>query len=197
VPIAFSQDGTKLAVLHPTGLAGGSMSGWLEIVAAPTLRTIASYTHVTVRISTSPAGSGYAPDAAFGPDGNWLIVSGTLVDLTRGKTTQAGDGGWLPNGVLITSSGGTVLIWQGSHSTPDSDFPAGGSIATSRHGDVVEFFGDGRPPLLLTAGGSLRQLDLPGVASLSDAQLAPNGGAIAVLGKSTDGKRVTAVAPLN
>ena len=147
VPIAFSQDGTKLAVLHPTDLEGGSMSGWLEIVAAPSLHTIASYAHVTVRISTNSAGPGYAPDAAFSPDGNWLLVSGSLVDLTRGKTTQVGDGGWLPNGVLITSSGGTVLSWEGARSTPDSDFPAGGSIATSRHGDVVEFFGDGRPPL--------------------------------------------------
>jgi hypothetical protein len=62
---------------------------------------------------------------------------------------------------------------------------------------VVEYFADGRSPVLLTAGGTIRQLYLSGVASLGDAQLAPSGGAIAFTGRSTAGGKVTAVARLN
>lgn len=198
VPIAFSWDGARLAVLHPSGGFGGRYgSGSLEIVSVPSLHTIASFSHTTLHVTSQNTGPGYTPDADFSPDGNWLLVSGTLVDLSRGSTVQAGDGGWLPDGTLVTSSGGNVLRWQGTHATPDSRFGAGGSVETSRHGDVIEFFGDSRPPLLLAANGTLEQLQLPGVASLDALSLAPDGGAVAVEGRGANGSRVTAVAPLN
>jgi hypothetical protein len=197
MPIAFSRDGKKLTLLHPTSGPGGSSSGWLEIVSVPGLQTVASYSHTTLRVANQGNGPGYAPDAAFSPDGNWLYAAGTLVDLSRGSTTRVGQGGWLPDGTLLTSNSGAVLRWQGTRSTPDARFTAGGSVATSQHGDVVEYFADGRSPLLLTAGGTIRQLNLSGVASLGDAQLAPSGGAIAFTGRSTAGGKVTAVARLN
>jgi hypothetical protein len=197
IPIAFSRDGARLAILHPAGGPGGGFaSGYLEIVSVPGLQTIASLTHTTVRLAAGNSGPGFDPDAAFSPDGNWLLVAGTLVDLSRGSAVQAGEGGWLPDGTLITASGGGVLRWQGPHATPDTRFAAGGSIATSVRGDVAEFFGDGRKPLLLAAGGAVAQLQLPGIASLDGLLLAPNGGAVAVDGKGTNGSRVTAVAPL-
>jgi hypothetical protein len=197
MPIAFSRDGKKLAVLHPSSGPGSSSSGWLEILSVPGLNSIASYSHTTLRVANQGNGPGYAPDVAFSPDGNWLYAAGTLVDLSRGSTTRVGNGGWLPDGTLLTSNGGAVLRWQGTRSTPDARFASGGSVATSRHGDVVEYFADGRSPLLVTAGGTIRQLNLLGVASLGDAQLAPSGGAIAFTGRSTAGGKVTAVARLN
>ena len=197
VPIAFSRDGAKLAVLHPFGMpVGGYASGSLEIVAVPDLHTIASFSHTMLRVAAGNYGPGYAPDVDFSPDGNWLLASGTLVDLSRGSTVQVGNGGWLPDGTLITSSGGSVLRWQGTHATPDARFQAGGSIETSRHGDVIEFFRDKRPPLLLAADGGLGQLELPGVASLDALLLAPDGGAVAIEGRGADGGKVTAIAPL-
>jgi hypothetical protein len=187
VPLAFSRDGSELVVLHPSGGPGGSSSGWLEVVSLPGLATVASYTHTTLHLPTQGSGPGYAPDASLSPDGDWLYAAGTLVDLTHGSAVHVGDGGWLPDGTLLTSSGGTVLRWQGIHSKPDNRFAAGGSVTTSRHGEVVEYFGDGRTPLLLTSAGSIRPLNLPGVASIDDAQLAPDGGAVAFIGRSNRG----------
>jgi hypothetical protein len=187
IPIGFSHDGKKLAVVHSSGGFGGGFSGWLEIVSVPSLSTVGSFTHTSIRTSSQGSSPGYGPEVAFSPDGNWLYASGTLVDLSHGSTVHVGDGGWLPDGTLLTSSGGKVLRWQGTHSTPDSRFEAGGSVATSRHGEVVEFFGDGRSPLLLTSSGTVRQLTLPGVVSIDDAQLAPNGAAVAISGRGTKG----------
>jgi hypothetical protein len=197
MPIAFSRDGKKLAILHGSAGPGGSLSGWLEIVSAPSLHTVASYAHTTLKVAAPAAGLGHGPDVAFSPDGNWLFAAGTLVDLSRGSSVHVGDGGWLPDGTLLTSNGGVVLRWQGTHSTPDARFTAGGSVVTSRHGDVVEYFADGPTPLLLTAGGTIRQLKLSGIASIDDAQLAPSGGAMAFTGRNAAGGRVTAVARLN
>lgn len=198
MPIAFSGDGKRLAVLHPSGgSGGGSAQGWLEIVTAPSLGSIASLSHANVHVGSQGDGPGYAPAASFSPDGNSILVSGTLVDLSRGLTTQVGEGGWLPDGTLLTSNGGVVLRWQAGHSTADARFAAGGAVETSRHGDVVEYFVDGRSPLLLKSDGTLQQLNLPGIASLDDLSLAPDGGAVAVNGRGTDGSRVIAVAPLN
>jgi hypothetical protein len=185
IPIGFSNDGKNLAVLHPSGGFGGGFSGWLEIVSVPSLQTVVAFSHTSIHVSTLGSSPGYGPEVTFSPDGNWLFVAGTLVDLSHGSTVHVGNGGWLPDGTLLTSSGGTVLRWQGTHSTPDTRFEAGGSVATSRHGEVVEFFGDGRALLLLTASGTVRPLTLPGVASISDAQLAPNGAAVAISGRAS------------
>jgi hypothetical protein len=197
MPIAFSRDGKQLAVLHPSGgSAAASSQGWLEIVAVPSLGTVASLSHTNVRVASQGNGPGYAPDAAFSPDGGFLLVSGTLVDLSRGSTTLVGAGGWLSDGTLLTSNSGAVLRWQGGHSTRDARFVAGGSVETSLHGDVVEFFADNRQPLLLAADGTVRHLNLPGIASLDDLSLAPDGGAVAISGRGTDGSKVIGVAAL-
>ena len=187
IPIGFSRDGKKIAVLHSSGGSGGNSSGWLEIVSSSTLATEASFPHTSIHVPTQGDGPGYGPEVAFSPDGDWLFVSGTLVDLSHGSTVRTGDGGWLPDGSLLTSNGGKILRWQGTHSTPDARFQSGGSVSTSLHGEVVEYFGDGRQPLLLTSGGSVRQLQLQGVTSLDDAQLAPNGAAFAFSGRGARG----------
>jgi len=195
VPLTFSRDGGKLAVLHPISGTGGS-TGWLEVISANGLGTLVSHPHTALRLPSLGAGPGYAPDASFSPDGNSLFDSGTLVDLGRGSAVRVGEGGWLPDGTLLTSSGGSILRWQGLRSSPDTRFPSGGAITTSRHGEVVEYFGDGRTPLLLTPAGNVRQFVLSGFASIQGAQLAPDGASIAIAGRGSNGSVVTSLARL-
>jgi hypothetical protein len=200
VPIAFSSDGSRLAVIHPSGSGVGTgvghLLGSLEILSVPSLQTVSTLSRLSLRIATGNPGPGYAPDASFSPDGARLLVSGTLVDLSRGSTIVVGEGGWLPDGTLVTSTTGGIVRWQGTSPTPDASFAPGGRISTSRRGDVIEVFGDGRSPLLLTASGRLGPLNLPGVASLDDVLLAPDGSAVAIDGRGTNGSGVTAVALL-
>jgi hypothetical protein len=195
VPLIFSRDGGKLAVLHPISGAGGS-TGWLEILSTHGLGTLVSLPHTALRLPSLGAGPGYAPDASFSPDGNSLFDSGTLVDLGRGSAVRVGEGGWLPDGTLLTSSGGSILRWHGSRSSPDTRFPNGGAITTSRRGEVVEYFGDGRTPLLLTPAGNVRQFVLSGFASIQGAQLAPDGASIAIAGRGSNGSVVISLARL-
>lgn len=196
LPIAFSQDSHRLAVLHPSSVAGGVVGGWLEIVAVPSLNTVASFTHLNLRVGSGSLGSGYGFDAAFSPDSRYLLASGTLVNLSSGSTLATGKGGWLPDGTLVTSANSGLLRWQGTHSSVDPRFPGVGTVETSRHGELVYFYGNGRPPLLLDTGGSLNALSLSGVRSISGLLISPNGRAIAFGGRATDGSSITAVATL-
>jgi hypothetical protein len=141
-------------------------------------------------------GSGYSFDAAFSPAGGYLLASGTLVNLSNGATVATGKGGWLPDGTLVTASNAGLLRWQGGHSSVDPRFPGQGTIEVSRHGDLIYFYGDGRPPLLLNAAGSLDALTLSGVRSIASLLISPSGRAIAFDGRATDGSSITAVAAL-
>jgi hypothetical protein len=196
LPIAFSQDSRSLAVLHPWSVSGGRVAGWLEILAVPSLSTVASFSHLNLRVGNGSLGSGYGFDAAFSPDGRYLLASGTLVSLSSGSTLTTGRGGWLPDGTLVTSSGAGLLRWQGAHSNVDSRFPGIGTVETSRHGELVYFYADGRPPLLLDTDGSLNALSLTGSRSIGGLLISPNGRAIAFDGRATDGSSITAVAAL-
>lgn len=196
LPIAFSQDGHSLAVLHPSSVSGGAVTGWLEIMAVPSMNTVSSFTHSILRVGSGSLGSPYGFDAAFSPGGGYLLASGTLVNLSNGSTVTTGKGGWLPDGTLATASNAGLLRWQGTHSSLDSRFPGMGTVETSRHGELIYFYGDSRPPLLLDTNGSLDALALPGVRSIGALLISPNGRAIAFDGRATDGSSITAVAAL-
>ena len=197
LPIAFSQDGRSLAVLHPWNAFGGAVTGWLEIMAVPSMNSVASFTHLSLRVGAGSLGSGYGFDAAFSPNGAYLLASGTLVNLANGSTTATGKGGWLADGTLATSSNGGLLRWQGTHSSVDARFPGLGTVEASRHGEVMYFYGDGRPPLLQDTDGSLNALSLSSVRSIGHLLISPNGRTIAFDGRAADGSSITAVAALS
>lgn len=196
LPIAFSQDSGKLAILHPSSVSGGSVTGTLEILSVPSLEMSASFTHLTLRVGSGSLGSGFGFDAAFSPDGRYLLASGTLVDLSSGSSLQVGKGGWLPDGTLVTASDSGVLRWHGTHATADPRLPGLGTVETSRHGELIYFYGDSRPPLLLGTDGTLDALSLTGVRSIDSVLVSPNGRVIALDGRATDGSSITAVAAL-
>lgn len=198
VPIAFSQDGSKLAVIHPIygpgGSFGGNPTGSVEVVSVPGLQSLQSFPRLRIG-----ARSGVQPDypaVSFSPDGSSLLVSGNLVDLTTGTSVSVGYGGWLPDGTLVTASNGQVTRWDGTHATADARFPGGGVVETSRRGDVVEYFADGRPPVVLSADGTLHQLSIPGVANIKVLLISPDGRAVALQGRAPGGTTVTVVATI-
>jgi hypothetical protein len=212
VPIAWSADGRRLAVLDTGGhtarwgsggsrsawgdnYAGSSISGSLDVFSFPGLRSVASISGSFHVDAGSPV-YGYALAASFSPGGRNLLISGTLVDLNSGATRQVGQGDWLADGTLVTTSGGRVLRWRGTGSTSETRLPGGGVIETSSAGDVIEYFTDGRAPYLLAATGVLYQISLPGVASISSLLVSPDGGAIACNGRAPGGSSVAAIASL-
>ena len=196
LPIAFSQDGSRLAVLRPTGASGGVVSGSLAILSVPSLTTVASFPSLSLRVGGGSLGSAYGIDAAFSPDGHFLYASGTLVNLSSGRAVATGKGGWLPDGTLVTSSGAGLLRWSGAKSSLDPRFSGSGTVEVARHGELIYLFGDGRPPVLLDTNGVLGALSLPGVRSVADLLISPTGRAIALDGRATDGSSIAAVAQL-
>jgi hypothetical protein len=73
LPIAFSADGRKLAVLDLSGVSGGSVTGTLEILSIPSLSTSASFDHLNLRVGSGSLGSAFGFDAAFSPNGASLL----------------------------------------------------------------------------------------------------------------------------
>ena len=196
VPIAFSRDGSRLAVLHPGVLNSGATSGWLEIVSVPKLEAVASFRRLFVRAGAGSQGSAFGFDAAFSPDGRSLLVSGVLVNLAGGSAASTGDGGWLADGKLATASKAGLLRWSGSSSTLDSRFAGSGRAFVSRHGELIYVFDSGRVPLLLDTNGQLGLLSAGSVRSFAHLLISPTGRAIALDGRATDGSSIAAVAAL-
>ncbi len=198
VPIGFSQDGGKLAVIHPTfgpgGSLGGNLIGSIEIVSGSGSKSLASFPRL--RIGARSGAQPDYPDVAFSPNGASLLVSGTLVDLSTGTSAAVGYGGWLPDGTLVTASNGQVTRWQGAHGTADARFQVGGVVETSRHGDVIEYFTDGRSPILLAPDGTLSQLSIPGVRTVKGLLISPDGRSAALVGHAPSGTTVTEVATI-
>jgi hypothetical protein len=196
IPIAFSPDSKKLAVLHPGSVSGGSVGGWLEILAVPSLDSIGRFQGLTLRVGSGSMGSAFGLDAAFSPDGRYLLAGGSLIDVTSGAGVAAGKGGWLPDGTLVTASPDGLLRWQNGHATLDARFPGAGTVEASRHGELIYFYGDGKPPLFLDRSGTLYALALDRVRSIGRLLIAPNGRTIALDGRATDGSSIAAVAHL-
>jgi hypothetical protein len=196
VPVAFSTDGRRLAVIEPTSVSGSSVTGSLQILAVPSLSSVADLGGLSVRVGTGSLGSAFGFDAAFSPDDRYLLASGTLIDLSRGSLTTTGKGGWLPDGTLATASDEGLLRWRGGHSSLDSRFPGAGTVEPSPHGELIYFYGDGRPALFLDAGGRLNALTFDRVGSISALLISPDGRTVALDGRATDGSSITAVASL-
>jgi hypothetical protein len=194
LPIAFSRDGSRLAVLQPTGAGSGVVAGSLTILSVPSLSTLASFPNLVLRLG--PLDPAAPIDAQFSPDSRSLLVAGALVDLSKGSTVATGDGGWLANGTLVTSSSSGLLRWSGTTSTLDSRFTGAGSVSVDRQGDLVYVFADGRPPLLLQSGGQLDSLGLPGVRAISNPLISPSGRSVVLGGRATNGSPITVVAAL-
>ena len=153
--VSAVQDGLPIAFSHGRPQSRGASSGercgrGRHGLARDHGRPVDEYRGVVHRTWAFVSGAAawaraYGFDAAFSPGGGYLLASGTLVNLSNGSTVTTGKGGWLPDGTLVTASNAGLLRWQGTHSSLDARFPGMGTVETSRHGELIYFYGNGRP----------------------------------------------------
>jgi hypothetical protein len=190
-----SKGGRQPGFAPGAAVTGSSITGSLQVMSGAGLKTVTTVSG-SFRVSAGSPVYGYSLDAVFSPDGRRLLISGTLVDLGTATTRQVGQGDWLPDGTLVTTSGGHVLRWQGTSSSVESRLPGGGVIETSNRGDVIEYFTDGRAPQLLGADGTVHSISLAGTSSIANLLLSPTGKAIAYNGRASGGSLTAAVVTL-
>jgi len=98
MPIAFSRDGKKLAVLHPSSGPGSSSSGWLEILSVPGLNSIASYSHTTLRVANQGNGPATHRTWPFSPDATGCTPPARSSIFREGRRPVSGTAGGCPTG---------------------------------------------------------------------------------------------------
>jgi WD40-like Beta Propeller Repeat len=149
-PIAWSRDGTALALLHPVNVgAYNSPAGWIEVVtssgqrvaAAPDIRT-------DLLLAMGSASASFSPDGsrlAFADDTNILTEGGpgiSILELASGRLTTIpsyGEFTWASNDELLivpSSSSDEVDSWSAvtGNLTP---YGTGTDVGASGNGLVV------------------------------------------------------------
>ncbi len=175
-PVAWSPDGTEIAVWRPrprTGAVGVGQSdtGTVDILAWPGLATLA---HI-------PDGSLVAP-ASFDPTGRYLLVSrlglaGSFIfDLATGKSVGPASIGGSGTTGIAWSSGGDLLVSGSDGSVTTYHIPSAAGVRQTGLGDLVESSSSGSTtvfafsqdytgsprPITLIRDGSTTTVSVPG-----------------------------------
>jgi dipeptidyl aminopeptidase/acylaminoacyl peptidase len=184
VAVAWSRDGTKLAVWHWTsGTGPESYSGWLEVLSWPGLRQLAA-------VHDRPSGP-FLHQTLFDPSGRYvafLCGKVCVLDLTAGQTTVANPSmpsdfiAWSQAGLVIPSlADGSVAIYDVRGVRQRLEPNLGDSASASADGSTValSFNSDQRPIVLLGPIGQ-RSIAVPGPVQ-ADPQLSPDGSGLVVV----------------
>lgn len=182
VPVAWSHDGTKLAIWHRTsGPSGPTVSGWLEVLGWPGLRSFAT-------LEGKPA-SPFQDQTLFDPSGRYLYF-GYVLDLASGTTTlvrpstPSDFNAWNQASRLVLPSldDGSASVYD-IHGTRQATYPNVGDSATaSADGStIVLWFNSGSQPIVLLRHGSMRRIDVPGPVQPPIPQLSPDGTGLVVV----------------
>ncbi len=185
--VAWSRDGTKLAVWHfltPGQGTGGRPSGWLEVLSWPGLKSIASVHDKP----TDTLGS------AFDPSGRYMaFLSGAIyvLDLQTGqeslvdRVAPSDYYAWdASSHLIVPSDDGSVTVLD-VHGTRLSVTPGlGDSVASSADGSTVATFfigvNDVRPMTVLR-NGTQRTVEIPGRIYGGVPVLSADGGGLVVV----------------
>jgi hypothetical protein len=184
VPVAWSRDGTKLAVWHWTSGGGPeTYSGWLEVLSWPGLHGLAA-------VHDHP--SRPFPHQTFDPSGRYVAFQCgkvCVLDLTTGHTTIANPSvpsdfiAWNEASQLVIPSlaDGSVAIYD-VHGVRQSVEPnLGDTASASADGSTVALsFTTVQQSVVLLRTGSQRSIAVPGPV-LAVPQLSPDGSGLVVV----------------
>ena len=172
IPVAWSHDGSLLAVIHPrtsTGGTGNAGSAWMDVMRVDGGQTVAAFPNEYIGLGTT---------VSFDPTGHVVAACGgatdgpcrpQLMNVVTGTTTVVGqpptdDLGWLADGRLYWSDGSRIQFWTASGGVVDPRLPPGSSVSTTSSADVLIVVGDSEAADVIDHGVAT-EVALPGVAT--------------------------------
>lgn len=175
VPVAWSVDGTEIAVWHWVSGQGPGSTGWLEIIRWATMETIATL-HEDLGL----------PFARFDPTGRYLYDAGYIVDLRKGSATHVSPDRvvnapvWNDAGqLLFPSEDGSVAIYDAQGIKQGTMSGLGDSAAASANGSILAFwYAQQGQPIQVVKNGVRTSLEVPGPIEPPDPALSPDGSRI-------------------
>jgi hypothetical protein len=181
VPVAWSTDGTQLAVWHQTSSESSRQAqGWMEVLSWPSLRSV-------LQLKTEPTFPS-GRQVQFDPSGSYLYVNGAFVDLGSGQTIghiaadfDPENGAWDSADQFLVASrtGGDAGVFDVSGQQVATLGVTGDSFAASADGSLVVNWtmSEARPITLIRGTVVQERLTVPGTVQ-PPMMPAPDGSAL-------------------
>ena len=172
VPVAWSVDGTKLAIWHwVSGASGPAVLGWIEILGWPGLRSLGGVREPLGWIA-----------AAFDASGRYVLANGKVLDLATGAISPM---------QLPGSSGSPRFDGANALRFPAAAAPLSGdqNAAESADGSTVVIWTiAGAESIALIRDGISRSIEVPGPIEPPTPQLSPDGSGLVVTCVAPNGR---------
>ena len=159
IPLAWSPDGSLLAVMHVTQRGqgtGGEDAGWLQVLRVPDLTPVAAVHEPLI---------GDRGAFIFDASGRHLAYLGAILDVISGHVTTLNVGGvetvaWDGTRLLVAESQRERIAWFDASGSPlPGDLPYADRLSVSPSGMIATFdFGKGT--VTLHDGTTTRTLDV-------------------------------------
>jgi hypothetical protein len=171
IPVAWSNDGTKLAVWHwASGASGPGVTGWIEVLSWPGLRSLGAI--------HQPLGW---TAATFDASGRYVLANGSVLDLETGRTS------------LMPLPGSSVSPAPGPANA--ARFPAAAAalgedqraVVSADGSTVVIWTYPDAAPIVLIRDGLSRSIEVPGRVQPPSPELSPDGASLVVTCLAPDG----------
>ncbi len=171
IPVAWSTDGTRLAVWHwASGASGPGVTGWIEVLSWPGLRSLGAI--------HQPLGW---TAAAFDSSGRYVLANGQVLDLETDRTSLMP----LPGPSVSPAPDPANALRFPAAAAPVGDDQ---SAAVSADGSTVVIWNYAEAaPIVLIRDGITRSIEVPGRVEPPSPQLSPDGASLVVTCLAPDG----------